>query len=127
MVRCGANIIGFDQLVPEDPRLADLVWSWAPTEPSSGGCAYQGSDGRFRPAGCGGSRHFACVDAAGMWQVTAATGPFANGANACPAGARFSVPANGYRNQLIVEAKASGADEVWVNYREAGGAWTASP
>lgn len=127
MVKCGVNIIGMDQLVPEDPRLAALVWSWAENEPSvSGtGCAYQGSDGRFRTGGCGESRHFACVDGNGAWQVSAAEGVFVAGATACPTGTKFAAPANGYRNQLIVQAKATASvNAVWVNYRDVNGVWT---
>src|SRR5207248_2463190 len=39
MVRCGVNIIGMDQLRPQDGRLAALVWSWAVNQPSTGDCA----------------------------------------------------------------------------------------
>ena len=55
MARCGVNLIGFDQLHPDDPRLDAVVWSWAPNEPTDRGshCAYQGGDARFRSSGCG--------------------------------------------------------------------------
>ncbi|HLG00151.1 MAG TPA: hypothetical protein VI916_06745, partial [Acidimicrobiia bacterium] len=42
MVECGVNLFGFDQLLPADPRLASLVWSWAPNEPSAGTAARRG-------------------------------------------------------------------------------------
>jgi hypothetical protein len=124
MVRCGVNIIGLDQLTPEDPRLPALVWSWAPNEPAVSGCAYQGGDSRFRSASVcdssGGARHFACADAAGAWHETVATGTWDQGGAACGAefaGSTFGVPANGWRNQELFAAKSASADEVWLNYR----------
>jgi hypothetical protein len=129
MVQCGVNIVGFDQLTPEDGRLAAFVWSWAQDEPKAGvgACAYQGADGRFHAGDCTVPLHFACADATGGWHVTAATGPQGGGAAACSAefaGSRFGVPASGLRNQLIVEAKASPADKVWLSYGVVNGTWT---
>jgi hypothetical protein len=127
MVRCGANIIGLDQLTPDDPRLAALVWSWAVDEPASGGCAYQGADGRFRSDGCDRQRHAACVDGIGAWHVSTAAGPAASAADACAAdGFRFAVPANGLRNQMLLEAKAPDVTEVWLDLVAAGDAWVRS-
>lgn len=124
MTRCGANIIGIDQLTPEDPRLPAQVWSWAPDQPTAaGGCAYQGGDSRFRAGACGDHRHFACADASGGWHVTAATGRWDQGAKACSKafpGSTFSVPRNGWRNAALASAKSSSADEVWLAYRVAG-------
>jgi hypothetical protein len=116
MVRCGVNIIGMDQLMPQDGRLASSVWSWAQNEPSSSGCAYQGADGRFRTSGCEATRHYACVDAAG-WHVTSATGPWQGGVAACETefpGSSYSVPVNGYRNALLQTANTPG--DAWLNY-----------
>jgi hypothetical protein len=131
MVQCGVNIMGLDQLTPQDPRLAALVWSWAKDEPAAtGSCAYQGGDGRFHAGDCGAPRQFACVDASSGWHVTAATGPQSAGAASCSAefpGSTFGVPPNGLRNQLIVEAKGSPSTEVWLNYASVNGTWTASP
>ena len=124
MARCGANLVGFDQLTPEDPRLAALVWSWAPEEPragaGSGDCAAQGADGRWRAAPCTESRHLACESADGTWRVTAAAETFDHGQEACERefpGTTFATPVNGYRNQLIVEAKPARADEAWIALR----------
>jgi hypothetical protein len=129
MVKCGVNIIGLDQLTPQDPRLAALVWSWAQDEPKAGAgnCAYQGGDGRFHAGDCGAPRRFACSDAAG-WHVTSATGPQSGGGAVCAAefaGSRFAVPANGLGNQQLVTAKAP-ALEVWLNYASLNGTWTSS-
>jgi hypothetical protein len=33
MIRCGVDLFGFDQLLPDDGRLAALAWSWAQDEP----------------------------------------------------------------------------------------------
>ena len=130
MVACGVNIIGLDQLTPQDPRLAALVWSWAQDEPSAGGgdCAYQGPDTRFRAAPCNDVHmHFACVDASGGWYVTNAKGVWSRGPAACTAqfpGTRFAVPANGYRNQLLAGARQKPDDGVWLDYAVVNGAWT---
>ena len=129
MLQCGVNIIGLDQLTPQDPRLASLVWSWAVNEPKAGAgdCAYQGADGRFHAGDCGGKKHFACVDATGAWHVTSGTGKWDKVGDKCSTefpGSQFAVPANGLHNQLIVEAKKKSGDEVWVNYRAVNGAWT---
>ena len=129
MVRCGVNIVGFDQLTPDDGRLSAFVWSWAANEPKAGAgnCAYQGGDGRFHAGDCKDKHHFACVDASGAWHVTASTGQWDKGAKACArefAGSRFAVPANGLHNQLIVEARGS-ASAVWLNYSAASGNWKA--
>ena len=118
MVRCGVNMPGFDQLRPDDPRLAALVWSWAPNEPAVAGCAYQGADGRFRSGPCAPPRAFACRTVDGAWAVTATTGPWSAGPDACAAaipGSSFAVPANGWQNRLLREAAPAGA-EVWLAY-----------
>jgi hypothetical protein len=57
LVRCGVDLLGFDQLLPDDGRLAAAVWSWAPGEPRAGGgrrCVVQRpSDGRWEARRCG--------------------------------------------------------------------------
>jgi hypothetical protein len=122
LVRCGVDMIGFDQLQPFDPRLDAVVWSWAPNEPSSDGCAFLGDDGRFHSGDCGGNRAFACVDGGGNWSVAPA-GPWGNGPATCAAsGASFSLPTSGYQNELLKVA-AAGA-EAWLDYGTIGGAWT---
>jgi hypothetical protein len=127
MVRCGANIIGLDQLTPEDPRLAALVWSWAQDEPPAGvgACAYQGADARFRSDTCRTRRHFACVDSASGWHVSKASGRPEEGQKACAKERMtYSVPANGFRNQLLAEAKAAAkVAEVWLAYQRTGDTW----
>jgi hypothetical protein len=127
MVRCGVNLTGFDQLMPQDGRLKSFVWSWAPGEPAaSGSCAYQDAAGRFRAAPCDGQRHAACVDAHNKWTVTRAVGPARAGQGMCAEqfpGSRFGVPTNGLRNAQLHAARPAKAATVWLDYRKSGGHW----
>jgi hypothetical protein len=55
LVRCGVDLLGFDQLLPDDGRLDAAVWSWAPGEPRAGAgrCVVQRpSDGRWEARHC---------------------------------------------------------------------------
>ena len=126
MVRCGVNMTGFDQLTPEDPRLAAMVWSWAEGEPVDGVttvCARRDADGRFRAADCAASLPFACRDASGAWTVTQTSGPWTDGAAACAAaGSSFAVPATGYENARLGDVQT--VADVWLNYVRAGDVWT---
>jgi hypothetical protein len=130
MVRCGVNLIGFDQLRPEDPRLAALVWSWAPNEPrSSAGntCAKQGGDGRLRAGSCNEVHRFACILGSGARYVSARAGKFSDASRACAfSHGKPDMPANGYENQLLRDAKrrAGGSTDIWVRYHAANGVWT---
>jgi len=105
------------------------VWSWAQDEPKAGAgdCAYQGGDSRLHAGDCGQKRHFACVDGTSGWHVTSGTGKWDKVGDKCATefpGSTFAVPANGLHNQLIVEAKRSPSDEVWVDYTNVNGTWT---
>jgi hypothetical protein len=113
MVRCGVNMPGFDQLYPDDPRLAQLVWSWAPNEPSAAGhCAAHGPDARFRAVACTSGLPLACVDAARAWTI----------ASTCPTGTTPGVPANGFENERLREAKViAGVGTVLLSYRDVPG------
>jgi hypothetical protein len=128
MVRCGVNMPGFDQLRAGDDRLPELVWSWAPDEPTSGGgdCAAQGADARFHSTSCTTRLRFACVDPAGEWHVTRAAGRWDAGQRHCARafpGSRFAVPANGYENGNLRRVAPEGAS-VWLHYRSRAGDWT---
>jgi len=127
MVRCGVNIIGMDQLRPQDGRLAALVWSWATNQPAaSGACAQQGSDGRFTAVSCSLARPAACQEANGAWQVTADAVEWNDAADECAAefpGSQFAVPMNGYRNFMLQGAH-HGAPAIWLDYAKVGGTWT---
>jgi hypothetical protein len=116
MARCGVDLFGFDQLVPDDRRLGALVWSWAPGEPvkANGDCTVQGRSGRWRAEHCGARRAFACLDAAGRWSVDTRRGRQGAGDDRC-AGATFALPRTGLEAQRLRDAMAAAAvRRVWV-------------
>ena len=129
MVACGVNMPSFDELAPEDERIASLVWSWAQDEPSSsaeGVCASHGADGRFHAAGCGAVQRFACVSAGGVWSVSADAGGWGSGPESCASGSVFAVPRNGPQAVALDAAKAAaGVTGVWLNYAADGAGWVA--
>jgi hypothetical protein len=126
MVRCGVNIIGLDQLRPQDGRLAALVWSWAVNEPGAAGdCAEQASDGRFYVSDCSHPRPAACRSADGAWHVTSTAVPWRDAFDACSTqypGSSFGLPVNGYRNDVLRAAHLG--TNVWLDYAKVNGAWT---
>jgi hypothetical protein len=124
MIRCGVDMPGLDNLVPFDERLVQFVWSWADKEPNTGGCAYQGEDGRFRSGDCSAPRRFACVDGTGAWFVTPGAGRWDQGPSSCGL-VQYDVPRNGWSNELLRNAKGSG--EVWLNYATVGPDWVPRP
>jgi hypothetical protein len=130
-VRCGINLTGWDQLVPNDGRLRAFVWSWAPGEPGTGGhCAVQGRHGRFRVADCDVAHPYACVDASEDWHVTESRGPAWRGAQACRdagPGWRYGVPPNGLRDRQLQQAKARPHSRVWLKYARGAHGWTPHP
>ena len=121
MVACGVNLVGFDMLHPDDPRLETLVWSWAPGEPApGGGCATQRSDGRLYASSCREKRRAACFDGT-SWSVTRKAVRFAQAHDACAnAGAGFDVPWNGWENGRLLHA---GGGDVWVACSDPGSGW----
>lgn len=130
IVRCGVNLVGFDQLHPGDDRLPSLVWSWRTDEPAAdsvGACAALGPDGRFHADHCTVARPIACRTTAGGWAVTTDAVAWAAGDAACrTAGhAGAGVPANGWDSAALRSAAdAAGAPEVWLAYGQgASGEW----
>ena len=123
MVRCGVDWIGMDRIGPNDPRLADLVWSWAPNEPSAAGaCGAWGTDARFRAAPCGGLRRVACRTTAGGWVASPDPVPWAQAAAACPAiGATFDVPRSGWQDEQLRAVGASIPAGLWLDVTAASG------
>jgi hypothetical protein len=118
MTRCGVNLFGFDQLLPEDGRIQASLWSWAPNEPrgGAGSCALQGADGRWVAARCSDPHRAGCVDTAGNWTVTPSPVPFAAAPAACTAiGAQFGLPRTGVQNSRL-RAAAETAGDAWVQY-----------
>jgi len=131
MVRCGVDLVGFDQVHPGDERLAELVWSWRTDEPaatSAGACAALGTDGRFFASACGAKRPVACRNSGGGWAVTRKAVPWGQASTACRKAGhpRAGVPANGWDSaQLRTTADAAGAGDVWLAYaQDPTGTWT---
>ncbi len=133
MARCGVNLIGFDHLHPDDPRLAAIIWSWAEGEwgdDPDRRCARQdGDDARFRAGDCAERRVHACLLADGTWRTTSEPGRWRDGFGACATelgGARFGVPVNGWENGLL--AAAAGGAGVWLNLHslDEPGTWVAN-
>jgi len=133
MARCGVDLFGLDQLVPDDPRLPALVWSWAPGEPQGGSCAVQrvADDypfGRWFAEGCGQRRRPACRRPDGSWVipkrgVRPKKGKTAK-ARCRKMDAAFSVPRTGFEAQLLrVAMQAAGADEVLLGYKRRDERW----
>jgi hypothetical protein len=116
MVRCGVNLFGFDQLLPDDGRIEASIWSWAPDQPdaSVGQCAVQRGDGRWVSADCGGSHPAACRTAAGGWTLTATAVTFADAPAACSAAsATFDEPRAGDQNSQL--RAVAGDATVWID------------
>ncbi len=122
MQRCAVDITGFDQLMPDDPRLASSIWSWAPAQPAAGGCAVQQADG-FHSASCAGKRAFACRTARG-WTVDRAGGPAASRGRC--RGGQVGTPRYGWEaEQLKAAMRAARVTSVWVSMTGGGTQWKA--
>lgn len=124
MVRCGVNMIGLDNLVPDDPRMDALVWSWQTEASTQGGdCAFQNGEGYFQAGDCNKPRKVACQSPSGDWAITKKPRKFKQATDQCAeAGASFAVPRTGYDNAQLEAAKGSG--EVWLNYTHTAAGWT---
>ena len=107
MVRCGVDLFGFDQLMPQDARHDALVWSWAEgSEPSSRCGAQRSSDGRWVARPCRERRLFVCREGDGTFSVTEKRLRGDRRPSGCGA------PRTGRENEQA-RAAAGGAD-VWV-------------
>jgi hypothetical protein len=131
MTRCGVDLFGLDQLLPDDGRLESLVWSWAKDEPSAGKrCAVQQrSDARWAATACAGKRVAACLKPDGRWLVTKRAIKRKRAKRACRnRGAAFAVPRTGYENQELRYATPLPAkgDATWLGYRLKRGNWRAT-
>ena len=126
MIRCGVDLFGFDQLLPDDGRLAALAWSWAPDEPrpGAGRCVVIGADARFRAERCKDRHAFACRDAAGRWSVDRKVArqkarrrkaARRKARRSRCRGATFAVPRRGVEAQRLADAmEAAGVETAWV-------------
>ncbi len=127
MARCGVDLVGFDLLGRGDPRLAALVWSWAPGQPSrSGNCAVQRFDGRWGARPCTERHRVACRDARGDWFVPAARTTARAAPRIC-ASTRVvnGVPRTGFDGQQLRAAmRRHGSGAVWLGQRRRGSGWS---
>lgn len=133
MARCGVDLVGLDQLVPDDGRLKSLVWSWAPRQPKRGDgrCAIQRVDGK-RPAGrwfarsCVRRRAAACRRD-DRWLVPDGRVRQEAARKHCRAkNAKHAVPRTGRETQrLRVAMERAGVEAAWLGYRREGGRWMA--
>lgn len=118
LLRCGVDLLGFDQLLPGDPRLDAAVWSWAAGEPAAGGgsCTQQRPDGRWAASACAVKRRAACATKAGGWIVPRGTTTQARAKQLCKrAGARFAPPRTARENAEL--RAAAGTRTVWLPVR----------
>jgi hypothetical protein len=128
MVRCGVDIIGFDQLTRGDPRLAALVWSWAPGQPAAGrDCAVQRADGRWEARSCAERHRVACRDATGYWHIPPGRSTARAAARLCARPSLVQgVPHTGYEGARLQASQArAGAGDVWLGHRRRGDGWKA--
>jgi hypothetical protein len=125
MTSCGVDIIGFDQLLRDDPRREALVWSWAPGQPRSGACAIQRADGRWESRACDERHRVACRAADGSWSVSSGAETAARAGLGCRRpGAVNGVPRTGHDGFVLQRAAAAaGAGEVWLGYARRPGGW----
>jgi hypothetical protein len=119
MTRCGVNLFGFDQLLPNDGRIEASVWSWAKGQPKAGAggrCAVQRKDGRWLTRPCGAQHRAACRGADGGWLLSPRAVPWSRARTACRAvHGTFDLPRSGYENSLL--RAASGSRGIWLRYR----------
>jgi hypothetical protein len=115
MTDCGVNLFGFDQLLPDDGRLAATIWSWAPGEPRrrDGRCSFESGDGRWYTGDCAAERPAACRTADGSWSLTAPVS-FADAVSACAAQAStFSLPRSGLQSSQLHTVLGGG--DAWLD------------
>jgi hypothetical protein len=116
MTRCGVNLFGLDQILPDDGRIEASIWSWLKGQPDSGvgRCALQRSDGRWLTQPCQ-DPHLAACRSAGGWSTTQHAVPYNRAISACRAsGASFDIPRTGYENSRLRQA--AGSSAVWLRY-----------
>jgi hypothetical protein len=132
MARCGVDLLGLDQLEPNDPRLAALVWSWAEGQPDKrGDCAVQKSkretlDIGWKAVGCRAHRRPACRKK-DRWLLGAHAVAKKRARAECRLrGAKFAVPRTGFEAQLLREAMGrAGVGKALLGYVRRHGEWVA--
>jgi hypothetical protein len=130
MQRCGVDLIGFDQVRHNDPRIGSAIWSWAPGQPSGPWhCAVQRVDGaapagRFYARRCKTKRRPLCRRGE-RWLIPAKRVDAQRALRECRRyKARSAAPRTGYEAQLVkAKMAARRTGEVWLGYRLRGGGW----
>ena len=121
MMRCGVDLTGLDQLLPDDGRLDALVWSWAQDEPSAtGDCAIQRREtGRWEAASCTGKPPRRLPRARRRLAHNYTRDHLQEGRerNARGTVPSFAVPRTGYENALLREATPENVATTWLGYR----------
>jgi hypothetical protein len=115
MTGCGVNLLGMDQILPQDGRLEASVWSWAQGEPKAGqgACTAQRPDGRWTSKRCTARLRASCLAADGAWSVSDSRLGYGAARAECKSeGKRLGVPRTGYQNALLHQAAESQA--VWI-------------
>jgi hypothetical protein len=109
MVRCGVDLLGFDQLAAGGDRHDALVWSWAEAEDAGARCAVQRpSDGRWLATQCRDRRPFVCRGRTGFTLAAKA-----RRGDQAPRGC--GAPRTGRENALA--RAAAGGRPVWLPLR----------
>lgn len=117
----GTNLIAFDQLKINDPRLTGSAWSWDTNQPNNWqnqDCAEQNFNGRWDDTQCQTALPYACSDG-NQWKITG-NGTWQGGASACSSlsgNFKFSTPTNAVDNLNLKNAK-QGNDSVWLNMND---------
>jgi phosphatidylinositol-specific phospholipase C-like protein len=129
MARCGVDLFGLDQLVPDDPRVEALVWSWAPGEPNGGRCAAQVLRkrfpfGRWRAQKCSKLHRVACRKQ-GRWLVPRTRIVSRAASEVCAEHrATEAVPRTGFEAQrLRLAMKRARTATVWLDFQRRNGDW----
>ena len=128
MARCGVDLTGIDQLLPDDGRLEALVWSWARHEPSPGGgsCALQNADARWEVRNCNRRHRVACRAADGSWSVVGPAAPARAARRRCRGVGEHAVPRTGFEGQLLrLAMETAGVSRAWLGQRRQGDGWAA--
>jgi hypothetical protein len=108
MMRCGVDLLGFDQLLANDARHDAAVWSWAEGEEPSSQCgALRPSDGRWVAAPCTQRHRFVCRSADGSFSLSGKATRGDNPPKGCDA------PRTGRENELARAAAGDAAVWVW--------------
>jgi len=118
MTRCGVNLFGFDQLLPDDDRIAATIWSWEKDKPNvrDGRCAVQRPSGRWITRPCG-TKHRAACRVGSAWRLTPRALTYDPAKEACrERGGVLGVPRTGYDNSLL-RTLAGPSGEVWLGHR----------